>query len=47
MPFKSHYACIDDTSFAAYVLSIENNKCDLIKIQGLDSQPIGVYEDAL
>ena len=47
MPYKARYACIDSESFAAYVLSIENNRCDVLKIQGLDSAPAGVYEDAL
>lgn len=47
MPFKAKFACLDSSSHAAYILSIESNICDLLKIQGLDSEPIGVYEDIL
>ena len=47
VPFKASYACIDEANKAVYVLQITNNACDMLKIQGLDSAPIGVYEDAL
>lgn len=47
MPFKARYACLDSESFAAYVLTIDGQNVDLLKLQGLDSAPIGVYEDVL
>lgn len=47
MPGKAAYACLDSESKAAYVLSIDNASCDLLKVIGLDSAPIGVYEDCL
>lgn len=47
MPYKARYACLDTESFAAYVLTIEGGHVDVLKMQGLDSAPIGVYEDIL
>ena len=47
MPFKTSYACLDNSSNAAYVLTITNGGCDILKVQGLDSPIIGVYEDII
>lgn len=47
LPFRASYACIDTHQFAVYVLQIQNAGCEVLKAQGLDSKPIGVYEDAL
>lgn len=48
MPFKSSYGCIDETENSVYILSIlKDNTCDMINIHGMDSTPIGIYEDAL
>lgn len=47
MPYKARYACLDAESFAAYVVTIEGAHVDVLKMQGLDSAPIAVYEDIL
>ena len=47
MPFKSSYACLDLEQNAVYLLSIQNNFFDVLKINGLDSAPVGVYEDVM
>ena len=47
MPFRASYACLDTEHDAMYILQIQNGQCEVLKIHGLDSTPIGVYEDAL
>lgn len=47
MPFKSSYACLDLEQNAAYIISIQNQQLDMLKVIGLDSAPIGIYEDVL
>ena len=47
MPFRASYACLDTEHDAMYILQIQNGQCKMLKIHGLDSTPIGVYEDAL
>jgi len=38
---------LDTEHHAVYILQVQNAKWDVLKVHGLDSTPIGVYEDAL